>query len=180
MALIHCPQCGGIVSDSAEKCVHCGHSFEQERRKKEEKKKEEEQESCYNNLPEEEQKELLNEFNGKFPEEAKFEKNRKLFNITYYCITAIGWVSIILFNILFFVAEKNNDENLLPTIILFIVIACLYLVYIPVNILLRRRLDRRGCQNIKRYIKWLKEEKGYTYKVELSAKEKAVYDSVSI
>lgn len=24
MALIHCPLCGGIVSDSAEKCVHCG------------------------------------------------------------------------------------------------------------------------------------------------------------
>lgn len=180
MALIHCPLCGGIVSDSAEKCVHCGHSFEQERREKEEKKKEEERKSYFNNLPDEEQMRLLNEFNARFPEEAKFERIRKLFNISFYGMTAIGWISIILVSILLFVVEKNESKSLLPFIIVLLVFVCLYIIYIPINMVLKRRIDRRGYKNIKRFSKWLKDEKGYLFKLELSAKEKAVYDSVSV
>ena len=39
MALINCPECGREISDSSEKCIHCGYTLHPERQAKSKKKK---------------------------------------------------------------------------------------------------------------------------------------------
>lgn len=34
MALIECPECGKEISDSVEKCIHCGYEVKTEKKQK--------------------------------------------------------------------------------------------------------------------------------------------------
>ncbi len=182
MALISCPQCGGKVSDSAQKCVHCGYDFLKAKQEEEKTKEKEHEAAVFNNLPEYEQKSILNEYYAKFPEEAKSAKICKLYKWS-------GIIIVILFAV-FFIAEsvivplicfsKINPTKGLTLATFFGlpgIVVCVLSVILRIS---KKKIDTMSCRNIKRFGKWLKNEKKLIYKLTLSKEEKAVFDSVQI
>ena len=100
MALINCPHCGNKISDSAEKCVHCGKSAKGQGERKTDETVEQ-----FALLSAERQKQLTTEFHTLFTDLAVRDKKRKNYNIlraSIYVFLALA----VTFILLYFFMEK--------------------------------------------------------------------------
>lgn len=182
MALISCPQCGGQVSDSAEKCVHCGYNFELKRREEERAKQEANRKKEFNSLPENEQNRLMNEFYAKFPEEGNFAKLSKLYHVGGIVAYALEVVLFIIAAIVVILTSINKIKYSTGWT-LFIVLGILSItaaVCVVLTRVYKNKFNIRYYQQVKRFARWLKNEKGLSYRLVLSSDEKTVYDKVQI
>lgn len=104
MALVKCKNCGNDVSDSAQKCPHCGCDLKTETLKKVKA-------DNFSDLPLQDQEKLINEFYDTYPSyknvDAKIDKCLQIKKITDV-ISWIGLGLIILFAIIIFLQEDIN------------------------------------------------------------------------
>lgn len=173
MALVTCPHCGQTISSVAKICVHCGRSVECEtacEEKKEIKK------TNYDDLSVPEKSNLRKEFNTRFREYAKYVDRTSF----YKKLKIMSWVFIGLAAVAAFIAYKLMNIPLLVIAIVVFFTSEIYDVIYPWLIYADKKKQLRI---LKRYVKWLNDEKGIIYNVTFSkenARFKKYYDSVNV
>ncbi len=182
MALITCPKCGKQISNTAEKCIHCGYNLHSSSETQPELKQ-------YYGLSAAEQKALRAEFyktDTAYAEcDRRAEKRGNLINISFYInvISDFVWISLIVI-VRIYQAATNKEATV------FGVIAAIFLLLAAVSLIANcvLRFTFRKCRHNqliieKRFQKWLKVEKAISYKVQLTSeqkKDKAFFDEIDV
>lgn len=169
MALITCPHCGKSVSDSVATCIHCGGSLRD--------KPVPEKEREFAALPLEEQKNLRNEFEQKYPAVAESDKSIEQQNkkrvILITIMLSIGLVGII---VCFIFSLLDMDTVALVAMGVTVVCTIVFFVfYFRANKYAAQRLT-----NLKRFQVWLKQEKNVHYSVILKEKDRKIFEQITL
>lgn len=169
MALIVCPHCGKNVSDTAEKCVHCGEALHKEREQEVEEPALE-----YLALPAEQQKSIKSEFFATFPSKVTVDKKAKINKAIYVsCYVAM------FLGILFFVLTWVFDKK-----VAFAVIGCVFIIVAVILSITVRFYNKAITPKViacaKLFALWLKECKNTELKLALDGKSRNIYDSAVI
>ncbi len=188
MALINCPKCGKQISDTTNKCIHCGYDLAESKDKQSEYKQ-------YYKLSAAEQKALRAEFYKTDPAYAECdkqtEKMAKKSNITSVLRLVFGGITLLILvitQICSTLSGKKFENNVLLWVAIIIVTVGLLIAFIAfvLNIVFRLKFKKlRHNQLIieKRFQKWLKCEKQTMYTVQFSSKQKndkAFFDSINV
>lgn len=185
MALITCPKCGKQISDTAKACIHCGFSLV-----KEEKKETAAREIIdYNKLSFDDKNVLKREFYKKYPVYEECEKRRERF-LKFINFTCVAYVVFVFLFAGFWIGgmiyhQASKEDAPVFVIVIMLVSLALTLIFLSANILQRKVFYKKHRHNeliiMKKMQKWLKEEKGVSYKVFFSAKQandKVFFDNV--
>lgn len=168
MALIECPNCGGKISDTAEKCVHCGKSA-----KKEVEQKPAEPMQKFATLSGEKQKQLQSEFNGAFPEYGKSAKTHKVYMIAYYADIIIA-VPMVISMALYLVYETT------ALVIAVVVFAALFAVLGVGLKIVDKSVERSMVKYWKVFGVWLTECKQIAFDAVFDGRKREIYDSTTV
>ena len=188
MALITCPNCQRKVSDTAEKCIHCGCNLAKPKAGNEIGITEERN---YQKLTLTEQNNLKNEFYSVFPKYGAFNKKQDRFykSITItQIVSGLAFVCFIIMVIAFRV-YRSATKNTVPIILsiplftllavwLIVGLVCWFLILVP-----QRKYKRNEMIVEKKFQRWLKDEKNIVYTVNFTKKMqkyKKFFDSVNV
>ena len=173
MALITCPKCGGSISDTAVKCVHCGADLSAI-------KKQEQTEREYSTLPVEEKTKIRKEYDKIHPEYALQEKRQKNSTIGLLIVGVVFVLALALY--LIFYVLRNFDVCDLPFNLIYIPLGFAVLSFVvgAIFYFLIKNGRRRELFEQKKFVSWLKKEKNLTYNIILSEKDRAVYNSYKV
>lgn len=185
MALITCPKCGKQISDTAKACVHCGFSLLGQ-----EKKETAVRELIdYNKLSFGDKNVLRTEFLKKNPAYEECEKRRERF-LKFINFTCVAYVVFVFLFAGFWIGgmiyhQASKEDAPVFVIVIMLVSLALTLIFLIANILQRKVFYKKHRHNeliiMKKMQKWLKEEKGVSYKVFFGAKQakdKVFFDNV--
>lgn len=173
MALIKCPKCGGNISDTAAKCVHCGADLTLIKMK-------EQTEREYSVLPIEEKTKIREEYDKIHPEYAQQEKCQKQLTICtfVFLISTAASVIICSFLRLLKVFIKSNGIN--PAIFVFLILAAVLFIAGIVILQILKSGRKKELYEQKKFVVWLKKEKNLTYNIILSEKDRTIYNSYKV
>lgn len=183
MALIVCPKCGKNVSDTTEKCFHCGFNLVTRSEAPVVLQR-------YNRLPVSEQNKLRSEYYKLNPEYESFDRQHKKFikitNIIYIIGAICGLIAFC-----FYFGSKIyrlvNNTNITWTLISILIFVVLEIGTILTSFIMRKVPYKRYRYNNliieKKFQKWLKDKKNIEYVVtfkEKQKKDKEFFDQIDI
>ena len=176
MDLITCPLCGKHVSDTAERCVHCGTSLKSEcMTEMSTNNSAPEQKRFYDDLSQTEMDEILEEYYAVNPECKKHNKIVKAVNIAEWVCIGIGIIGAIVWIILWGLHNLASVEFPSIVIVLFIpliIISIMCLIASGILGFVIKSLNKKTSAIDVEFKKWLREEKNldWSYNVDVSAK----------
>lgn len=183
MGLIVCPHCGKQVSDTNEKCFHCGLDLANDT---EEAAKPRE----YYKMSAKEQQDLRKEYLSQNPVFERCMKKSNAFtkrNMISIIICVLAWLCfacMFIGSIIYLdVAKKNMPAWVNLLVILILVIAFVTMIICIVQRILYRKHRRNELIIEKNYQQWLKSEKNVNYTVAFTAeesKDKKIFDEIDI
>lgn len=178
MALIVCPCCGKNVSDTAEKCIHCGFDFRLQAKESEQSEKRE-----YTNLTEYERNRLKNEFDVSFSQFANinknYEKTEKADKVLGVFTIFFG-LSLIASLIIFRIVKLNFESVIAYIVVIYTVFAFLFCAVKLIfwDLFFYKKRKRNHLAYLKKYRNWLKDEKNIEYDLTLTKQERKIFNGI--
>ena len=193
MAIIVCKNCGKNISDSCEKCIHCGTNIKIDNfsTTNQDKPLTKTVQKTYEDLPEYAQLELENEFIEKNADMMKYKRKIKgaetFANYSTYMFF-FHWIIFMFFRFIFQIVPKFSihivNKNIFSIVSLlnffFGIIGCLLFI---TGIISKKIINNKikSFTYIKKLKIWLEKEKGITYNVLFqSEKEHQIFNQLEI